>query len=682
MMTIEEIFRFVVADENHGLKPNLQPYGRRLRMNICSLDIESADKLSQYVVKLYECKLVSAEFNRWKPILSHVEKRLLTLIKTFAPRVSELYDYFVVSPRLKREKVLENLYLKILENRGFIKRRGENIKIVKLDELVKEAEERVNTLRREVIEDELLRKVGFLVSFKKRDPRGRVISIEKAVEILSNMFKHAFSLYEETDKRRLLNSVIRLSLHVEGLINEIQRAIERMQNLIESIENDVSHGLRIIQDIKEIINKHDYLRDSIELDLDQLEEYNRLKMIKKRLQLLREMNKQEIQSLINKVPNNLRKEYTLKQQEFHYNIQLFLISKLHEECKELLDSIENGYNQIRDRVERLEETYSSFFNRIKEFDMRIKDIASRFGVDHSKITFEIHPGKIILGHKYELKTLDEILNPINELDIHREDLHSCNEKMKKLIATLDEIIRISTDIKSLQDEIISEAERKNLYEDEILCITEYDKTKRACREIFEQFLQKLKKLSSDIIEPRDLKERLSKKLVVLKGILDEIKRILDSYKSKLESTKEIVSHRINKIKKIIEKIYENIKLIKERKLQTRAYELCKKTENALKRLEDLVEIEKKLENMMKLLEQHIDPVRNIAIQVLENLLKRTGKVTFDLWLRQFLIEAKQNLGKEKLTPEELWKAIETILSHNYIIIIQARAKRHQIRGHL
>lgn len=331
--------------------------------------------------------------NRFYKVVKHpVEKRILQIFEQKGEiDFSTLKTFFI----LGHPKVLEDVFLHILEYKGLIFKEGKYYKKRDATELWRSVE---NTIKRldTILKRPDERRYGYFLVSKERE--FRFIKLDEFSELIKK-------IYSEAEKFKGFNEEIelqKLSL-TEKLLNHffsefyplLKKAYDKSNNIFLQIENKISD---IKENFKEIREK---CKSILRLDFKTVEDFHRLENEYKSLKKLKEYKDKEISDFIKTYKKNsdfIRKFYFRNEEKkaYYFNVKYYLI-------KDKSDKILNEISKCEEKIEKILEEFRSIEQKIIETKNKIKKVENNI-CPHCKISKSI----IKLLDKFSSNVLREV----------------------------------------------------------------------------------------------------------------------------------------------------------------------------------------------------------------------------------------------------------------------------------
>lgn len=645
---VEEILKF----RKYGTKTGFLPS-----------DFESSSKIAELSIDLYENGFLNKIDGVYKVINHPVENRILQIIKNEKKvTISDLKDFFVI--REQKKKVLEDVYLNILEYKGKIKKEGNLYTLVDVEESYNTVKEKYRDYK------DTIKKRDFEIFghfYVVKDRGDNLIHIRDFDDFLTKIFGKIEDIRKESSQTDILLQKLSLCEKlIEQFTREIAPAIRNASKRSEEILRQLGNKVANIKDDMEFVVKNCKKWLRFEFDVEDIKDFSKIERIYKEIK--ETYNKVYSYDELNKLRESLEEKakktfkFNRTPEEAHYfNLKFYILEKLGHELEEEIEDINRFLNRIKPIFEEIRERENDLNNKLKILEIPDECRFSNKVLDALK---SVH----IVG---DIETHDYKQSGITLRDIEK----SSKDIVKDVKRKIDILINLTD---SLDDLILTE-------KDFVLYVKKYNRLKEKVGEIFDteeyvplvkQFKNKIRRIKSqydnfinslsnksDINEIKKGAHAFEENCINWKKDLSKEENIFidewRSYKSKMikftRRVKDLLhllskSHKIY-TKEIDEKIEHLLQKIKPEKIEDLKYKISK-----LEKLKNEIR-----SNAMKIAEEFITPTEAKILDILYS--KRDEKME---WI-SYEDLVKEVVDKYKLSADDVRKALENLLSKKYVL---------------
>jgi len=337
-LTVQEAF-----DRNRTELQKFIKYGSKIGF---IPDIESAKTLEKLSRDLENNGFLKRESNGTYRVIEHpVEKRILKLIGSAKGKldVKSLEEYFIITSSNRR--ILEHLFLNILEHKGRIIKEKNIIELTSESELKYKLDFSYENLRR--VLDDKDEKYGFCFVRKQRDEK--VISLNDFLDFVSKQYEELDRIIDvdvrlqrmfllcrliEYFSREWLNAIKKAKNEAEEKVKDINEKLEKFKMEAENVCNDFNRWLKII------------------IDLDDIKEYNKIVELSNKVKEIESYSSyEELENIFREYYDDFNGDelfdYRKQTDEYPYfNVKLFIIDSLVKKFDEIIESALSGLKKI------------------------------------------------------------------------------------------------------------------------------------------------------------------------------------------------------------------------------------------------------------------------------------------------------------------------------------------------
>ncbi|MGQ4890885.1 MAG: hypothetical protein ACP6IP_00155 [Candidatus Njordarchaeia archaeon] len=690
IVTVENLFDIKKTWETFKEISKFMIFGKK-RYSIFggSKDIESEKTLKNFFDKLASLNFLKKIQEYYQISESPIEKRVLRLLSYYTKNGNGLNAYNIVDFfSIEQEDLssimdmIQDVYLKLLENKGLIKRytkaKGKNEMYILADlkELHNEFFKGLNSLEKQLqSKRENWKKIALLFTTKER--KVRIINIFDFYNSIKNMYLSEVQGADESIKRRAYKTGLRL---LKILTDEITN----VDNVYKNFEVELSRVNNLINDMnKTLKDLEDYINDLFNIDIDfkdyrDYKEFIDLKELKDEILNLSSLsievdyNEKKIESIQNmlyklgifRIVKRLEiderkfvqifKKERYENIEHFYNVKYYLIMELKEklgnihkkinEIKKEFEEFKKYMSKLKENKEKLERTIAKIQKSITQLDT--KTVALKVKVDIESI--ENIP-------KQNIKNIQSLLDYISRQESYARNIVKI---LENLINTLNELSKVNIDeCKKLRDKVRSEIENNNIeYEDLNMPrinfeseMKKFDEALNIIHELLNKNTLIINKQTGNYIEKlqnaikklkwiyeiheniENIVSRKQKQLDSEVKTLDSIIQTLQNHKDKMDETEK---EQLDEVKQEIDKIYND-------------YLEGRNITKGLKKLDELKPI------LDKLKEKYENKIYVKLIEIIN------GSSTENIALSTIIKRIKNELENESIDESELTKNILT-----------------------
>ncbi len=542
-LTVQEAF-----DKNRTELQKFIKYGSKIGF---IPDIESVKTLEKLSRDLENNGFLKKESGGAYKVIEHpIEKRILKLIslKKGKVDVKSLEEYFIITSSNRR--ILEHLFLNILEHKGRIIKEKNMIELTDESELKRKLELSYENLNR-ISDDD--KKYGICFVRKQR---------EEKIIILNDFLDLVDKQYEELDKisdvnvrlqrmsllqklidyfsKEWLNSIEMAKNKAEKKVKDINEKLEKFKIEAENVCNDFNRWLKIIIDINDIKEYNEIIK--LGNKVKEIESYDSYEELEK---IFREyydtFNGDEVF------------DYRKQTDEYPYfNVKLFIIDSL-------VKKFDKNIEKASSRLEKISKKFNGINANIREISSTIK--SKEFTKEYDLSSTLLKYLRTCLGDlmpslketKIANKSIDELEGIVDQ---YLEPIEENIDAMQKLIEYMNYLYNAEKSLlenksKTEKDYIVKVNEIFDL-EDYKLKLEEVEKN-------FNTLLDKLNSLPAEISshleeDPKEFLNYVTKKLDLinhLKDIDSGFSRIRDDLEDTWNEYKQRILEYFNRLTKTI-----------------------------------------------------------------------------------------------------------------------------------
>lgn len=442
---IEELRNFIFYRQNTPFAP---------------IDIDSEDKLKEYQKDLInngflEEKTATKVLVKTTPI----EKKILDLLSKKKMSISQLKKYFVILS--SNEKIIEQMYISILEHKGLIKYSGEELiraNKIDIESLNKEEFQRYDSRIKDKKSGLWWTYAHICVSKKEDD---RVIKIDEFDEYVNQLYKvieiPEIKYNEELYLQKSYLLLLLLRHFREKLENRIDNAVNKSRQILSSAKEnlkDIEYGLDGI-----LLEYNDYCKEkkySI-LDIEDFKKVNELynailevnKRIYSREHLEKELNKHR------KISKTEGKFYFFfkrdPEEASYFNFKLMELNQMYDNFSKKFLDIKSRCDTINKGITDCNEIKSKTKGRILTYKIENEFKVSQ-KIRDKLLDYQLKPIEASSISKPSLEDIE------NFFDRVYGNLNQYYSKVEVNLKQLDAILKAETNILKQQDKLKQKAE--------------------------------------------------------------------------------------------------------------------------------------------------------------------------------------------------------------------------------
>ena len=539
--------KFIKYGSKHGLFP----------------DIESVKTLEERSIDLVNNGFLEREssIGRYKVVEHPVEGRILKLLELSKGKldVMSLKDHFIITSSNRR--ILEDLFLNILEHKGKIVITKNTIELSSEKDLKNKLDLLYNNLREL---DDKHKRYGFCFEKKKYD--------EKVI-ILDDFLDFAFKEYGELDRITDANVRLQRMLLLSELVNHFSetwlKAINEAKNEAEKIIRGIDEKLEKFRTKAEKVCNNFNIWLKIIIDLNYIKEYREIMKLNNKIKEIDNCSSYEglkniFEEYYKKYKGDEIFDHSREVSKYPYfNVKLFIVDSLVKEFSEILEKASSKLDGINKEFDKIDEDILKISQEIRSKEISKEYVLSSKLHDYLRNCLEV--GNL-------MPSLEETKVHVETIDKLESIVKDYIEPIKENIYSIRKLVEYINDLYNEEKELLQGISKTRNSIDrakEIFDLEEYISKVEEVEKNFNTIRYKLNSLTNEIFsskEPKDPKEFLeyvTKKDLVgcLKNltfeftqIKDEIEEIWDEYKHK---TLDYLKH-LKKTISVIEKRHKEL----------------------------------------------------------------------------------------------------------------------------
>ncbi len=662
-------------------------HGRKSKEIPCGADIENYETLKKLENYLVRAGFLKALGERVIITNSPIESRLISLLKQLGEiSINDIYRYFIFGREEEElaktgKSLLHTIYIPILMRKGIIYsekvKEGDEvreiIKLKELNELERESRLSIEQLeKRFLVSDEYWRKMSIIVSCKERGCR--VISLSAVLDFLKSLYSVAINLKHDSDRRRILATIIRLSKHYSSTYFElITLAYKTSMELLSEMKTEL---IRIKRDLSKL-NEH-LLNLGLIFDAERLSEIQELERhIEEYEDLInKEFTQEEVIGILFDTRRglNLNEVFDHKKiktkhgkldeasaaRAFYLNPKLYMLKEVYNSFKQCAQEVKVEINKLNESVRR--------FDELDRMALEVRELMSKL-LRSLKVKFaktELLDNKTLVLRSMPISSLREGLEKLKELEMEVSKIRKFLEASRNTLRNILRIIKQTKDYMDEYLEIKAACDKRNLERD--LC--------ESLVSLWSDLWLKLNDMAKRLVNIKQFDELYKE----LQGCEQEITLIFIQFKKAFQSARETLNARYDSVKRLINECETIIKSITELEdrvefLDIKTYrELLVKFDDVKKDFyvnENLLKCEKNLysirERFMRLLEKCTDPIERELSKKLTNITPGEDRNLISLILD---IKKTTNRSLEEVIIKIMRKLIKLAEQGEVIVIIR------------
>jgi hypothetical protein len=572
--------------------------------------------------------------------LHPVEKRILSILKKETKLSnSELRAYFVT----KSARFLEDVFLPILEYKGFVKQEGNSYTLTNVSQFYTEVESEFQRFKR-LTQTKSCREYGYVFMTKEKGYRFITLrEFEAFVENLRQQAQETIGLNEEITLQKL-SLLQRLLRHfIEEFTPLFENAANTAENILIDVRSFHSNLKEELQQVKDECSK--WLK--LEFEVENVSEYKNVKRKYEEIEEYAKYRDEEVTRIVNE--KFVRNEEILEifyfreneKEAFYFNPKLHLLFSQKAELDKVSTIVENNMKALRGHFQNLNQRQAQIEQEIRNTIIDAKNrISFSFLGTLKQLMKDLLPE--LQPIVYETISLSDITQYV------QREISSINSSLNSLSNCVSSLVELATDERSFLS-VFEENERLRELVRYVFDIKGYES-------IVENF-------SLEIQEVRNEYEKSVKQITLqdAQSLLQKMKNLrisLENLTKKIENTRSSIERAWStyaiEVGKYIDNIEYTLQLLKKH------YPL------------DVKEIMVELEKIRKSI--GIKDVRNLQLKLSEiEQMKSKIHQSFYKLIRPVLEEKEVKLlelvvkktrqeGKEWLSEQELYQVMSSELN--------------------
>jgi len=521
---------------------------------------------------------------RYSLQLHPVEKRILSILKKENKLSNtELKAYFII----KNARLLEDVFLPILEYKGLVKREGSNYLLTDMKQLLIEVEDEFQRFKR-LTQTKKYNEYGYVFITKENGHRFITLKeFEAFVENLHRQMQETIGLNEEVTLQKLSLLQQLLRHFMEEFLPLFEDAANKAENILIDVRSLHSKLKEKLQEVKDECSK--WLK--LEFEVENISEYKNIKKKYEEIELYARYGNEEITRIVNEkfVKNKeiLEIFYFRENEEkaFYFNPKLYLLSSQKTELDKISNTVENS-------AEELINHFRTFTQRQSQIEQEVRNtiIDAKNGISFSLLETlkqlvknplpEVGP---LVCETISLSDITQyVQREIQSINLNLNNLLKCVTSLRGLSADEGSFLSVFEENDKLRELVISifdikgyESVAENFSSAMREVKSEYEKNiKEITLQDAQKLLQRIEKLSEEL-------KNLTKKIESAKSPVEkfwstyamESSKYIDNIECTLELLKKHYPLDVKEIMVDLEKIRENISIKDVRNLKLKLSEI-------------------------------------------------------------------------------------------------------------
>jgi len=592
---------------------------------------------------------------KYKVKLHPVESRILKILETEVKlSIRDLEDYFI----LDNPRYLQDVFLHILEYKGFIMKKDEYYYRTNKFELYKEIESLYNKFN-DV--SERFNQYGYIYMVKERGERLIVLSdLRSFIDDLYKNVQQIAGLNDELELQKL-SLIKRLIKHFDEdlfpLIKEAKKLGDKILDESERIISNIENLLYKVKEKSELFKIYFELKDIVEYSTI-MENINNVKKFS-------QATDEEIREIIEKFNDEDKKKFNFaidEKEAFYFNPKVYLMNKFldiarrnEEEIIKVIENLNEKINKTINKQETLKEKLKGM-NVSEKYKMScsILDVLRQFSETYP----QLNPVKI---ERVKIKDLADYLESnINTFQDYIEALERYIPYIKDLYDKEKEFVNLLETSNSFAQYIFS-----------IFDIEDYQKEAKNYMDMVDHIKSNYEKIANNV-KPSTLEE--------VKRIIEESLRTIGKLTEELKNKKDLIYKLWEKYVKESKEFLNNIKnVIKILKRFIKDQKKMIEAEKFIDELNELIDVDflEKLNKKLSELEKMKLEIRNILLEALKDILTIEEFLLIEIIVKKIGGRRNSWISYEdvykiaendlKLDPKEITKILDKLIDELKIL---------------
>jgi hypothetical protein len=566
--------------------------------------------------------------------LHPVEKRILSILrKETKLSNTELRAYFII----KNARLLEDVFLSILEYKGLVKLEGNNYSLTNVIQLYEEVFREFQRFK-QLTQNKNYREYGYVFMTKERGYRS--FTLKEFETFIENLYQQAQEMKEINEEVALqkLSLLDRLLKHFE---NEFKPLISGAAESAESILINVrSSQSTLKEELEQVKNECDkWLK--IRFNVENINEYKNIKEKYDKIEKYARYGDEEITRIINEEflkDENILKAFSFRRDDteaFYFNPKFYLISSQKIELDKIFDSIKNKIEELNKYFQDLTQTQEQIEQEIRNIaiDAKNKISSSLLGIIKQLIE---NPSSELKPIVYEAISLSDLSQDIwrnfSSIKSHFQILLNCVNSLTDLLENERSFLSTFEENDTLREQVLS-----------IFNIKDYDKIAEnfnsVILEVKKEYEKKVKEIT--LQDARTLLQKIKEFRSILKSLTEKMEKAKPSIdKAWSTYTKELGNY--------IDNIVYTLELLKKHYTISNDQEIM----SGLKKIRENVNVKEVRDLKLKLNE--IEQMKNQIHQSFYELIKPVLKEE-EIKLLELVVKKIKQEEREWLSDQELYQ---------------------------
>ena len=621
----EEIFNRNMAEilkfRKYGSKTGLLPS-----------DIDSAQKIEELSKDLDENGFLDKKNGVYKVIDSPVEKKICQIIeKTKKITVSELREYFIIKEKMK--KVLEDVYVNILDYKGRIKREKNYYELIDCTEFFKIVKEKYERYKESTKQDEFKTFGHFYVVKQKED---NLIMIKKFDNFIIKLFDNIEYLMPSSKEEAILQKISLAKRLIDQFTKEVVPAVKGAFTKGKDIMKNAKEKKDIIEEELLYITDNGRKWLKFEFSLENIDEYKTVSRIYENLleTSKKTFSYEELEEIKKTLSDEEKNEFMFNKDittSHYFNIKLFKLDQLKIKLDSKIKEITRFIERIKPYFENINERERDFRDKLK-----IKVIPEKYRISLSVLS--------------ALKSYQTISEDIDVQDYRDSGIKLRNiekatkEISKEITKKIDRIANVmdaSDKLLIKERDFLSELSRGKEMKEKVRTLFDTDEYHNEI-EKFENEISQIEKEYGKIAKDVEKEKfNIAENLTELEKLLDHWNLSIDKAENILKDEWTVYREKSIKFTRRVEEILNLLS----KKHEIEFDEIEKRVEEFLKRIE--LSLEKALDDKISLLEIIKKEIEDLASKITDKYISSNEKKVLDVFY------AKKDEKQKWITYEEL-----------------------------
>jgi len=567
--TIEKEFTLNdIFEQMNRLKKFRLYGGRSISFDPLDVDVAQLDSFKEWI-KAYHLDLIRNSFiqenlaGKIQIIYSPVENRILKILRSGKKSVEKIKQYFIFFAQNKR--ILEQVYLPILESKGLIKITEDELLLLNRQEVEQEILKKYDQYIRDIEEQKNSEVWSFahICISKARESKVIMLSeFDEYIRLLRQKYDDPAIKYDEELSMRLLRHMaILLEYFRDSLEPKVKDAYAYSNKLTQEIKGIMEDAEFQLSRILEEYNKYSHKKYS----LKDVEEYNQLVQRLREFEnvMLTKYSREEIENEVDLLDSmfKIRKKFEGRPRYFYFNARpeessyfnckVYKLERTLEAFKKINDKIKAECWGIRRLIEKSFNTSNKIKSKFVTFIIPENFVLSKL-IHDLLVNYQMEPieakplvslclNDIKLFFVNLYNSLGKIEGKVNTTLIY---LKRILDKEKVLLPMMDNIIKKANSIKNFFKGFDKETGELSLISVEIIdSKSQYEKLK--------QNILQNRDSSLDLDEINKVAEEIDEKLEKIEDSLVNADKALTQLCKRYTKNLETYEQNVNKFLEVL-----------------------------------------------------------------------------------------------------------------------------------